>query len=261
MANLGVHRDSAIGRGHYAAKQICCGDRLISWSHRRRFATGLQLAAPLAGGRVLDYGCGDGTFLAFLLAGAAAPSLAVGAEIHPSLVEDCRGRLGGLPGISFLTVEELDAPAWAASFDGLVCMEVLEHVVDWIPPLDRWERLLAPGGRVIVSVPVETGPALLIKQTARRVAGWRGLGDYPGQSPYTPWELFRGVFAGGRQHMPRPVHRAADGSPNHDHKGFNWRVLRAALAARFQLERIVTSPLRFLPPALASQVWFLLRKR
>lgn len=56
----------ADGAGHYERKQLLSKDRLIAWSHRRRFETGLRLAGAFAGGRVLDYGCGDGTFLAML---------------------------------------------------------------------------------------------------------------------------------------------------------------------------------------------------
>src|SRR5437667_136159 len=40
--------DAALRHGHYAAKQIFCKDRLIAWSHRRRFAAGLRLMAPFA---------------------------------------------------------------------------------------------------------------------------------------------------------------------------------------------------------------------
>jgi hypothetical protein len=69
------------------------------------------------------------------------------------------------------------------------------------------------------------------------------------------------VFAGRRQHIPRPVFTSDDGSSFYDHKGFNWRVLRDALAQRFDLERTFGSPLAWLPACLASQVWFQLRKR
>ena len=72
-----------VGAGHFARKQIDSRDPLIAWSHRRRFRTGLALARPFAGGRVLDYGCGDGTFLGLLQASGTPPALAVGAEIDP----------------------------------------------------------------------------------------------------------------------------------------------------------------------------------
>ncbi|MFL6256238.1 MAG: hypothetical protein ACJ74T_14610, partial [Pyrinomonadaceae bacterium] len=116
-------------------------------------------------------------------------------------------------------------------------------------------------GRLVVSVPVETGLPLLFKQAARRVAGWRGIGDYPGTSPYTLGELWAGLFAGSRQHILRPVHTAADGTRFHDHKGFNWMRLRETLAESFGVERVLGSPIAWLPPHLGSQAWFVLRGR
>src|SRR5206468_2589261 len=82
--------DAALRDGHYAAKQIFCKDRLIAWSHKRRFAAGLRLMEPWAGKRILDYGCGDGTFLGLLCRGAHPPASAVGAEIDDVQVNDCR---------------------------------------------------------------------------------------------------------------------------------------------------------------------------
>lgn len=252
----------AVSEGHYARKQILCKDRLISWSHRSRFTLGLRLARAYApGGRVLDYGCGDGSFLAMLTGGPAegAPREAVGAEVSDALVEDCRRRLGGRAGLGFVRVEELDADAHRGAYDLVVCMEVLEHAVEVEPVVERLARLVAPAGRLLVSVPVETGLPLLVKQAARRVAGWRGIGDYPGTSPYTAGELWAALFAGRRQHVARPVHTAPDGTRFHDHKGFNWMRLRATLAARFRVERTLGSPVAWLPPHLASQAWFVLR--
>jgi SAM-dependent methyltransferase len=253
--------DDAIRGGHYAKKQILSRDWLISWSHRRRFEAGLRLARRFAGKRVLDYGCGDGTFLALLMSEATAPTAAVGCEAQARLVADCQARLGTQPGLSFLTIDELDAAAHAGAYEAVVCMEVLEHVVDLRPVLDNFERLLAASGQLLISVPVETGLPLLVKQSARRVAGWRGIGDYPGMAPYTWRELWAGLMAGRRQHISRPVWGEAQGTPFHDHKGFNWMALREELARRFEIEQTFSSPLAWLPPQLASQVWFLARKR
>lgn len=252
----------AVREGHYAKKQILSKDRLIAWSHRARFETGLRLAREHAAGRrVLDYGCGDGSFLAMLSEeSASAPRAAVGAELSADLVEDCRRRLG-TRGLEFVVAPELDRPEHRGAYDLVVCMEVLEHVVDSASVVALLARALAPGGRLLVSVPVETGLPLLVKQAARRVAGWRGIGDYPGTSPYTVGELWAGVTAGARQHVARPVHTAPDGTRFHDHKGFNWMRLRATLAESFQVERTLGSPLAWLPPHLGSQAWFVLRGR
>src|SRR5271165_6380724 len=80
--------------GHYARKQLYGGAWLITWSHRRRLQLARRLAARFRGRRLLDYGCGDGTFLAMTCDGPDTPAEAVGAEISDALVDDCGNRLG-----------------------------------------------------------------------------------------------------------------------------------------------------------------------
>jgi SAM-dependent methyltransferase len=249
--------DAALREGHYAAKQIFCKDRLIAWSHRRRFDTGLALAQRFGGRRLLDYGCGDGTFLGLLAATSTPPAEAVGAELDEQQVDDCSRRLGGR-GLSFVAIDALDSPVHRGHYDAVVCMEVLEHVVDVDPVIDRLSRLLAADGTLLVSVPVETGLPLLVKQAARCIAGWRGIGDYPGTSPYTVREYYASVFAGSQPHLARPVH--GRDKLFHDHKGFNWMALRDRLTRRFVIDRVVASPFPWLGPHLATQVWFVARK-
>ena len=266
----------AVRSGHYAKKQIHSRSALISWSHRGRFATGLRLAREIGGTRVLDYGSGDGTFLAMLLGsdpatgrikalsrpevGSDPIQLAVGAELHRSVVEDCRKRFDGDARLRFDLIDDLNGSEMQGSFDTVFCMEVFEHVVDPAPILDRLHWLLAPGGTLVISVPIETGLPLIVKQVVRTVAGWRGIGHYPGTTGYTPMELLRSVVAGSPQHITRPVFSHPDGSTFHDHKGFNWRVLRSLIAERFELIRQTTSPVAALGPQLGTQRWFIARK-
>jgi hypothetical protein len=140
-------------------------------------------------------------------------------------------------------------------------MEVLEHVVDWNPLLVEFERLLRPSGRLVVSTPIEIGLPLLVKQTVRRVAGWRGIGYYPGTTGYTAIELVRSVLASSSQHIERPVFSRANGTLFHDHKGFNWRALKRIVAARFEIVRLLTSPVSWLGPQASTQIWFVARKK
>ena len=252
--------DAALRDGHYAAKQIFCRDPLIAWSHRRRFVTGLRLARCARGRRLLDYGCGDGTFLTLLAGTEWAPASAVGAELDDVQVDDCRRRLGGLRGVRFEPIAELDGPQHAGAYDVVACMEVLEHVVALDEVIDRLWRVVTRDGTLIVSVPVETGVPLLVKQLARRVAGWRGIGDYPGTSPYSAREYVASVFAGATPHIRRPIYDADGPMPFHDHKGFNWRVLRDRLSRRFVIDDVVASPFSWAGPHLATQVWFVAHK-
>jgi len=252
---------NAVRAGFYARKQIDSRSRLIAWSHRGRFATSLRLAREITAVRVLDYGCGDGTFLGLLMNGEPAPRLAVGAELTVSIVADCRERFKAQKGLHFMLIDDLERPAHHSAYDAVYCMEVLEHVVDPAAMLDTFDQLLAPGGTLIISVPIETGIPVVVKQVVRRIAGWRGIGHYPGTTGYTPLELLRSVVARSAQHIARPIHTREDGSTFHDHKGFNWRVLRTLVSTRFDLVRESTSPVEWLGPQLGTQRWLIARKR
>ena len=129
MADL---RDAVSG-GHYAQKQIFSRDKLVAWSHARRFDTALTLAREFRGKRMLDFGSGDGTFLALAMMSDSPPAVAVGAELLDDVVDDCRRAIPREPRMSFVQVGELDRPEHAARYDAVFCMEVLEHVVDWEP--------------------------------------------------------------------------------------------------------------------------------
>ena len=93
--------------GDYARKQIYCPSRVVAWSHGSRFRLGARLAAPAAGGRLLDYGCGDGTFLA-LTHGTFAD--AVGADLDAAQLAECRRRFTGMAGVRFVENAALEAP-------------------------------------------------------------------------------------------------------------------------------------------------------
>jgi SAM-dependent methyltransferase len=253
--------DKSLKDGAYAKKQIFCSDGLIAFSHTRRFQYGLELAKTFEGQKILDYGFGDGTFLAMLMDSVSPPAACVGAEISDSLVDAAKGRFAQRAGLSFVLTSDLVGSEHEAAYDGVFCMEVLEHVVQLEPVLETLQRVLKPGGTLVVSVPVEIGFPLLVKQTARRIAGWRKLGDYSFNARYTLRELVASIFAGDEQHMPRPVYGLERAIPHHDHQGFNWKSLLRILRARFELEDVSFSPLNWAGPQLASQAWFRVHKK
>ena len=247
--------------GFYVKKQIFSKSRLIAFSHRRRFLAGLELAAPLANGkRVLDYGCGDGSFIQALLGGDSKPIEVIGAEVGTDLIEMCQRRFPARPDLRFVHVDDLASLAGHVPIEVIVCMEVLEHVVELDETLDYLHSLLADGGSIVISVPVETGPVLLLKQAARTVAGWRRIGDYEWTSRYSFGEYARSMFTGAEQRVIRPVYRGSSTRPHHCHKGFNWRYLQAKVAKRFRIRRVFGSPFPKLPPGLNSQVWIVAEK-
>ena len=117
-------------------------------SEHRRLASLVRLLRLQPGEKLLDCGCGSGWL--------AALSRAVGArvwamDIAPTGVAAARGRF---PEAAYFQVGDVyHLPFADASFDALVLSEVVEHLEDIEAAFAEVQRVLRPGGRVLVSVP------------------------------------------------------------------------------------------------------------
>jgi len=244
--------DDVLRSGDYARKQIYCPSRVVAWSHGSRFDLARTLVAPRAGGRLLDYGCGDGTFVAMVHADFRET---LGADVDRGQLRECALRLGDLPGVRFAMTRDIDG---AGTWDVVTCMEVLEHCLEdeRRRVLDELARLAAPGGLVVISVPIEVGPSLAGKQLFRALAGLRRLGDYAHRERYTPIEMIRSIFGAA---VPR-VRVEREGPEGryayYGHKGFDYRDLERELAERMTIVRRLFTPLPLAGPFMNSQAWF-----
>jgi SAM-dependent methyltransferase len=245
-----------VAQGHYYRKQLGCKSWIIAGSHRARFRVGLQLIEASTR-RLLDYGCGDGTFLAMA---ADRVEECVGADIAGNQIVECRKRLASFPNLSFYEIRDLADDGHAGTYPVVTCMETLEHctapVVEVV--LRDLARLVSIGGKVIISVPIEIGPSFLLKAAVRRLAAWRGLSDYRYYERYTLRKSMQMLFAGRTTALDRPVYGGPD-APSHSHYGFNWRALRERVRNHFRVERTLFSPLGYLGGWVSSQAWFVCR--
>ncbi len=107
----------------------------------------LALAGNVSGRRVLDAGCGAGPRMAELRARGAEVS---GFDQSAGMLELAR-RLG--PGAD-LRIADLTGPLPYpdAAVDDVIASLVLHYLEDWGPALAEVERVLEPGGRLLVSV-------------------------------------------------------------------------------------------------------------
>jgi len=172
--------------------------------------------------------------------------------------------LADLGGLVFVRTADLHGPLHERAYGIVTCMEVLEHCVDAerVRVLDHLRGLIAPGGRLVISVPIEIGPALAGKQFFRAVAAWRGHGDYQYRETYTPRELLAATLA--RPDLARAHHTVETPAGRIEycgHKGFDWRILEREILERFVVERRLFTPLGPLGPLLNSQVWFVCTPR
>lgn len=100
------------------------------------------------GQRVLDLGCGEGTFTALA---AQAGARAVGAEVAEAALERARS---AHPELDFTLVPIRGPLPFAdGAFEVVWASEVIEHVADTAPWLSEVRRVLAPGGRLLLTTP------------------------------------------------------------------------------------------------------------
>ena len=250
-------------QGHYARKQIFSRNAIVAWSHRRRFALARELASAGAGGALLDYGCGDGTFIAL------AHDLfreTTGTDVDAEQLRDCERRLAAHD-VRFSSIEELHDRSHSGHYDAVMCMEVLEHCPSDVQPrvLADLERLVRPHGVVVISVPIEIGPTLALKQAVRAMAAATGLTEYQTRERYRISEFMRMLLAREGSQIERlatiSINAHGDTVRYHGHKGFNWRLLARLIDNVFVVERRLYSPVPLTGPWLNSQVWFVCRKR
>jgi SAM-dependent methyltransferase len=245
--------------GTYARKQIFCPSRVVAWSHGSRFDLARRLATAGRGGRLLDYGCGDGTFVAMVHADFTESA---GFDVDARQVAECATRLGQLPGVRFGVTRDLAGAGQNGRWDVVTCMEVLEHCIETERRrvLDEIVRLVKPDGTAIISVPIEVGPSLAGKQFFRALAGLRRLGDYESRERYSPFELLRSVLGWSVGRVA--VEGTGPDGPYryYGHKGFDFRELQREIGERFTIDRRLFTPLSGLGPLLNSQVWFVCRR-
>lgn len=114
------------------------GRRAVIWALLSRAG----VHGPL---RVLDAGCGTGrNLLEFGVLGSAQ-----GVDFSAEAIEFCTAR--GIEGVTRARIESL--PFGDGSFDLALATDVIEHVTDDRAALNELRRVVAPGGRLLVTVP------------------------------------------------------------------------------------------------------------
>lgn len=219
------------------------------WLQARRIAQAIALI-PAGARRVVDYGGGDGEVSARLA--RARPGIELLCfEPTPSLREEARARLAGVAGAALAADEAELTDGWA---DAALCLEVFEH----LPPIETraaaatLARVLRPGGTLVVGVPVEVGPAALVKGAFRR---GRRPHDYDGR----PGAIVQAAL--GRAPRSRPVVEIAPGRPYHPHHlGFDHRRLVRELKLSFTIVARIGSPFGRALPGLSPELYIVAMK-
>lgn len=124
--------------------------------HARRYELAAAVALEHGAARVADIACGTGygVRLLAMISGARAE----GVDLDPAAVDYAR-RTHGLDGrCVFHAADACRTPLPSASFDVAASFETIEHVRDASGLVAELHRVLAPGGRLVMSTPNRLGP-------------------------------------------------------------------------------------------------------
>jgi SAM-dependent methyltransferase len=149
------------------------GSSIASLFHQYRLRTCLKICRSLPGSAVLEIGCHD--LLFYQLLNRRFERYA-GIDREPYLASCASGR-ARLPGNVSVRQGVAEAlPYEHEAFDLVLCFETIEHVTDEAKAVREIERVLAPGGRLVLSMPIEYGLLLPLKVLTRRLL--RGTREY-----------------------------------------------------------------------------------
>ncbi|MCC9602307.1 methyltransferase domain-containing protein [Stieleria sp. JC731] len=184
---------------NYDLQTINAKNPIARYSHRTRVRHSIELAkGRLASGRILDYGCGSGVFVNEM--NQIRSGIAYGYE--PYLKDRTAENLP-----IYRDFEDVKA---FGPFSTITLFETLEHLsaTELDEFLERSSQVLDGEGRILISAPIEIGPALIMKELNRTFLKFK-------KSEHHFSEFVKAaVFA-------KPARRA----PNikYSHRGFDFR--------------------------------------
>jgi SAM-dependent methyltransferase len=138
----------------YTSRRTDLYQDYFSYQAGKGVANFLQFARPLqAEDFVLDYGCGPGFLIEYLITQNAR---IIGIDTSQDALDFVNRKFQGLENwLGALRVPSPPAPFSDASFDVVICIELLEHLLDSVLSAVVAEiyRLLKPGGFALFSTP------------------------------------------------------------------------------------------------------------
>jgi arsenite methyltransferase len=151
----------------------------------------LDAAMPRPGERVVDLGCGRGGDLLRAAALVGPTGQVTGVDATPRMVEAARQRIAGLANADVVQGDLAAVPMPAGCADVVFSNCAINHAPDKAAAFREVARLLAPGGRVVVSDVVSE--AMLPEAVRADPAAWAAC--YGGAIPET--EYLAAVAAAG----------------------------------------------------------------
>jgi 2-polyprenyl-3-methyl-5-hydroxy-6-metoxy-1,4-benzoquinol methylase len=211
------------------------------FTHRTRYSIGLGLCHDADS--VLDYGTGSAHFLKLLAEKNPAIRI-VGFEPWDNMLEQAKEETKNLQNVRIIKAIDFNE-----RFDIVTCFEVLEHLTEekQRKVFSDCKKLLKTGGRIVVSIPIETGFAGLVKNALRWIAG------QPHATSFS--EVIRSSFSAN-------IERVERGGYIHSHMGFRYKDIEKLMPGlNLIVIRRIFSPINWFGPLLNSQVFYELKEK
>jgi SAM-dependent methyltransferase len=180
-----------------SARQLFKRNRWIGGKHTP-YQEQLISESRIQGGRLLDFGCGGGRFIARM---AQQSWKVTGIDTSTMAIQRVRSELGLRALVGTLPHPELKP----ASFEAITMWHSLEHVHEPLEVLQEAHRLLVPGGRIVIAVPnIDSLPFRWFG------SAWYGL-DLPRHLVhFAPWTLHLMLEQAGFRGCPIRMVRHSD---------------------------------------------------
>jgi SAM-dependent methyltransferase len=148
----------------------------------------LRALVPNAGERVLDVGSGPGLLAAAIAERVGAAGQVLGVDISAPLLAYARMHFAALPWLRFVQADAARLPCADASFDTIVCTQVLEYLPDVDAALAEFARVLRPGGQLL-AIDTDWDSLVWASGDAARMARVLARWDEHAADPHLPRTL------------------------------------------------------------------------
>ncbi|HEY7730536.1 MAG TPA: methyltransferase domain-containing protein [Gaiellaceae bacterium] len=131
-----------------AAKRIEALYHIRDAVHRRELVR--KALGAVGGDRILDVGCGPGFYCLELSEIVGSSGSVVGVDSSLAMLQLARARCASRDNVGLIEGEATALPVESGTFDGAICVQVLEYVSDVDAAVAELHRALRPGGRAVV---------------------------------------------------------------------------------------------------------------
>lgn len=148
----------------------------LSEYYYTRFDQALEAADISPNDTVLEVGGGTGVFLLSLVDLVNEVHFSDISREHPYFSTSTKllDAAGKNPDeVEYAVADATGLPYADDSFDKVFVLDVLEHIPDERSAIEELARVTAPGGRTVVSSPIEVGPPVLVREAYRVLDGGR----------------------------------------------------------------------------------------